>query len=247
MTCWAGCRYVSFMIHFIATALLSLCLLSACNNERAQRLSKRGFYEADNDAAAYALTEVESKLLKTTTLSEEDLFSVAEFKSTITIEDINEGKVTLSIIGKNVSDSTFSTSVSSAAGLTPSSKINEPVSFEVPITNKNGALASVRVTVLFGNTGDPEQANFLTIDAKAIPVVESDADDNVEPAPPETFTSFYSNEGDEVSVYEFKELKEDVSPTFFLHQRNLEKTENILKISTRLTLRTAAAPSSEAN
>lgn len=225
------------MSHFIATALLSLCLLSACNNDRVERLSKRGFYEADKDIAAYALTEIETEVLQPTELLDEDLFSVVEFKSTITLEGANEEKVTLSIIGTNLSDSSFNVTISSAAGLTPQSKTEDPVSFDVPVTNKNSNLVSARVTIEFGDNNDPEQESFLTIKADAVTPVESDSENEETETPPESFTSFYSSETDEVTVYEFKELKEGSIPTYYLHHQNLEKTENILKISTRLSLR----------
>ncbi len=228
------------MIHFIATALLSLCLLSACNNDRTQRLSKRGFYEAENDIAAYILNEAEFKLYKSTELLDEDRFSVVEFKSTVTIEDINEGKVILSIIGSNVSDSTFSVAVSSSAGLTPQSKTESPVSFEVPITNKSGDLASVKVSIEFGDNGTATQTSFLTVTAEAVAAVESDSEEEdaeETETPPEVFTSFYSDDADEFAVYEFKEVKEGTIPAFFLHHQNLERTENILRISTRLNIR----------
>ncbi len=220
------------MTHFITIILIfSLSFLSACNNEQTKRLSKNNFYEENNDIAAFALTDSETKFLKPAHLLDEGLFSVVEFKSTVTLADTEENKITLSLIGSNVSDSTFRLSIRRAAGFTPQSKITKPVSFRLPITNKQGSLLTVDIIIEFNSFKE----SFLSVRAEQVPPPENNSEPDPK-APPQEFTSFYSSHNDEVAFYEFKKQKENTSQTYFLHHQNTVQSLNLLRISTRLTL-----------
>ncbi len=221
-----------FMIHFIAIILFNLSLLCACNNQQTQRLSKHNFYQEKNDIAAFALTQNETKILKPTIFLDEDLFSVLEFKSTITLTDTKENKITLSLIGKNVSNSTINVSIKEVAGLTPQSKIIKPASFRLPITNEKGFLLTFDVIIEFNSSKE----SFLSVYTKQVPPIENDSE--LDPkTPPQVFTSFYSSSDDEIALYEFKKPEKGVPLTYFLHHQNTAQSLNILRISTRLTLK----------
>lgn len=248
------------MNHLKIISILSVFLLSACNNNRTNYLSAANTCSPETDIAAYSLNADEKELWEEASLpGDEKIYQVTKFKTTVVLEGDKEEKVTFSFVydgGVTLDDKPVVVS-SCLSGLKPETKI-EPFSVEIPLGAVAGSdtLRLIKVNIDIGHPVKEDQSDFLKIESEFIekdivadPAVPTDPVDP-NPADPSkknieiknlstsisTYLSYYSPDSNESTVYQLIKPKKDAEPQYFVHHQNSTRKGSLVSSSTRITL-----------
>lgn len=199
-----------------------------CNNQRTNRLSRNGVCDPNNDIAAYSFTTEEAKFYDTVeSLPEGKVFRAVNITATVDIPDNKERRITVSLVNSN--PGTNPTTRGCVSGLAPDSKTDQPATIRLPFTNERGDFIYQTASIEIASERPEAQNEFVHVAIElTVPPTSENAEEEVIP---KSFSSFFDQEGDELTFHQLKEGK-GKDKIFFLHfQNKIEKTR------ARITLR----------
>lgn len=236
------------MKYSIAITLLSLIFLSACNQNRNNRLSARNHCTPENDIAAYSLSEDEQDIFKEALeFPEDSLHEVHSIKGTVILEGDNEEKVIFSFTMENLNSTEKKPVMKSSclSGITQATTV-EPVSIEIPVGISDGKFISVQADISLGHPTKKDKSDFLNLkaefketDIKVEDVIASATEKDIQliMTPLTLLVSYYNADSDDTTYYTPIELGDgSADPQYILHHKSSKREGALVSLSTRIIL-----------